>query len=182
MIFGMPSALFPELAFKRYGGSGLAPATIVGLLAGAPYAGALLAGATSGWVGRIRRHGLAITWSVLVWGVAITAFGLAHSLWLALPLLAVAGAGDFVSATFRSTIWNQTIPDALRGRLAGIELANVASGPLLGNAEAGAVSAWRGPTFSIVSGGLACLAGAALLAWRLPAFLRYRSDAGGETG
>lgn len=176
MIFGMPSALFPELAFKRFGHSGLAHATVVGLLAGAPYAGALLASATSGWVGHVRRHGLAITWSVCVWGVAITAFGFAHSLWLALPLLAIAGAGDFVSATFRSTIWNQTIPDALRGRLAGIELANVASGPLLGNAEAGVVSGLRGPTFSIVSGGLACLVGTAILAARLPAFLRYRSD------
>jgi MFS family permease len=182
MLFGMPSALFPELAFHRFRGSGLGAATMVGLLNGAPYAGALLATMTSGWVGRVHRHGRAILWSVAVWGVAITAFGLAHSLWLALPLLAVAGAGDFVSATFRSTVWNQTIPDALRGRLAGIELANVASGPLLGNVEAGAMSSWRGPGFSVVSGGLACLAGAALLAWRLPEFRRYRSDAGGEAG
>lgn len=177
MIFGMPSALFPELAFHRFAHHGLEAATVVGLLNGAPYAGALLATMTSGWVTRVRRHGVAIIWSVLVWGAAITAFGFAHSLWVALPLLAVAGAGDFVSATFRSTIWNQTIPDALRGRLAGIELANVASGPLLGNTEAGAVSAWRGPTFSIVSGGLACLAGAALLTVTMPAFRRYRSDA-----
>jgi hypothetical protein len=181
MIFGMPSALFPELAANRFAGSGLAPATVLGMLHGATYTGALLGTMTSGWVRRVRRHGLAIIWSITAWGVAITAFGFARSLWVALPLIAAAGAGDFVSATFRSTIWNQTIPDALRGRLAGIELANVASGPLLGNAEAGLVSRLRGPTFSIVSGGLACLAGTAVLALALPEFRRYRSGGGGET-
>lgn len=181
MIFGMPSALFPELADTRFGHTGLADATVYGLLAGAPAAGALIGTLTSGWVRRIRRHGLAIFWSVVVWGVAITLFGLSTSLWLALPLLAIAGAGDFVSATFRSTIWNQTIPDHLRGRLAGIELANVASGPLLGDLEAGVVSRLAGPRFSIVSGGLACLFGAGVLAFLLPEFLRYKSEYGGET-
>ncbi|HEU0133018.1 MAG TPA: MFS transporter [Mycobacteriales bacterium] len=181
MIFGMPSALFPELAAKRFASSGLAPATVLGLLHGATYAGALLGTMTSGWVRHVRRHGAAILWSVVAWGVAITAFGFATSLWLALPLIAVAGAGDFVSATFRSTIWNQTIPDHLRGRLAGIELANVASGPLLGNAEAGAMARLTSARFSIVSGGLACLAGTALIALLLPGFARYRSDRGGET-
>lgn len=181
MIFGMPTAVFPALAFERFARHGLEPATVLGLLNGAPYAGALLCTATSGWVRRVRRHGVAILWSVGIWGVAITAFGFATSLWVALPLLAVAGAGDFVSATFRSTIWNQTIPDSIRGRLAGIELANVASGPLLGNVEAGAVARWRGAQFSIVSGGIACLVGAALLAWRMPEFVRYESEYGGET-
>jgi MFS family permease len=181
MIFGMPSALFPELAATRFRHSGLDEATVYGLLAGAPAAGALLATVSSGWVRRIRRHGLAIVWSVVAWGVAITLFGFATSLWLALLLLAAAGAGDFVSAAFRSTIWNQTIPDHLRGRLAGIELANVASGPLLGDLEAGVVSRLAGPRVSIVSGGLACLAGAGVLALLLPEFLRYRSKYGGET-
>lgn len=181
MVFGMPSALFPELAATRFTSSGLETATVFGLLEGAPAAGALVGTLTSGWVRRVRRHGLAITWSVVVWGVAITAFGFAGSLWVALPLLAIAGAGDFVSATFRSTIWNQTIPDHLRGRLAGIELANVASGPLLGDLEAGVVSRLAGPRFSIVSGGLACLAGAGVLALLLPEFVRYRSEYGGET-
>ena len=180
MIFGMPTALFPELASGRFASSGLAAPTVLGLLHGATYAGALLGTATSGWVRRVRRHGVAIIWSVVAWGVAITAFGFATSLWVALPLIAAAGAGDFVSATFRSTIWNQTIPDSLRGRLAGIELANVASGPLLGNAEAGVVAKWRGAQFSIVSGGLMCIAGAAVLAVLMPDFRKYRSDAGGE--
>jgi MFS family permease len=181
MVFGMPSALFPELAATRFAGSGLDKATVYGLLAGAPAAGALVGSLTSGWVGRGRRHGHAIVVSFVGWGVALTAFGLSDPLWLALPFLAIAGAGDFVSATFRSTIWNQTIPDKLRGRLAGIELANVASGPLLGDFEAGAVSRVAGPRFSIVSGGLACLAGAGLLSLLLPEFLRYRSEHGGET-
>lgn len=181
MIFGMPSALFPELASTRFRGHGLDNATVYGLLAGAPAAGALLGTLTSGWVRRIRRHGVAILWAVAAWGVAITLFGLADSLWLALPLLAVAGASDFVSATFRSTIWNQTIPDHLRGRLAGIELANVASGPLLGDFEAGAVARLTSPRVSIVSGGIACLVGTGLLALMLPQFLHYRSEYGGET-
>jgi MFS family permease len=176
MIFGMPVALFPALAFGRFSSSGLAPATVLGLLNGAPYAGALLGTATSGWVGRVRRLGYAITWSVVLWGAAIAAFGFAGSLWLALPLLAVAGFGDFVSATLRSVIWNTVIPDSMRGRLNGIGLANVASGPLLGNFEAGAVAGVRGVTFSVVSGGLACIAGAGVLAAYLPQFFRYRRD------
>ena len=181
MIFGMPSALFPELAATRFAGSGFDNATVYGLLAGAPAAGALVGSLTSGWVGRIRRHGVAIVWSVVAWGAAIVAFGLSDSLWPALAFLALAGAGDFVSATFRSTIWNQTIPDNLRGRLAGIELANVTSGPLLGDFEAGAVSRLTGPRFSIVSGGIACIVGAGVLSLLLPEFVRYRSEHGGET-
>lgn len=176
MIFGMPTALFPALAFGRFASSGLAPATIVGLLNGAPYAGALLGTLLSGWVGDVRRLGAAIVWSVVLWGAAITAFGFARSLWLALPLLAVAGFGDFVSATLRSVIWNTTIPDAMRGRLAGIGLANVTSGPLLGNVEAGVVARFAGVTFSVVSGGLACIVGAAVCAAKLPEFASYRRD------
>lgn len=181
MIFGMPSALFPELAHRYAAVHHTDPETVIGLLTAAPAAGALIGTLTSGWVRKIRRHGLAIVWAVVVWGVAITAFGFAGSLWLALPMLAVAGFGDFVSATFRSTIWNQTIPDAVRGRLAGIELANVASGPMLGNLEAGAVARFFGPRASIVSGGIACLVGTGLLAMLLPQLLSYRSEHGGET-
>jgi MFS family permease len=181
MVFGMPTALFPELAHRYAGVHGSDPATVLGLLTAAPAVGALAGTLTSGWVRKVRRHGLAILSAIVVWGVAITVFGFAPSLWLALPMLALAGFGDFVSATFRSTIWNQTIPDAVRGRLAGIELANVASGPLLGNLEAGAMSRFFGPRFSIVSGGLACLAGTGLLALLLPQFLSYRSEYGGET-
>ncbi len=105
--------------------------------------------------------------------MAIIAFGLAESLWLALACLALAGAADMVSGLFRSTIWNQTIPDHLRGRLAGIEMVSYTTGPLLGNAEAGLVARLFGVRASVVSGGVLCVLGTGLLALLLPAFLRY---------
>jgi hypothetical protein len=103
-----------------------------------------------------------------VWGAAITVFGLVSWLPLALALLAVAGAADVISAVFRNTILQLTVPDGLRGRLAAIHIGVVTGGPRLGDAEAGAVAAIAGPRVSVVSGGLACLAGVALIAWRLP--------------
>jgi MFS family permease len=113
-----------------------------------------------------------------VWGVAITAFGLVHTLWPALLLLAVAGAADMVSGLFRGTIWDQTIPDHMRGRLAGIEMLSYSTGPTLGNVEAGVVARFTSVQTSIVSGGLLCVAGTALLAAALPAFLSYDGRGG----
>ncbi|HVE98806.1 MAG TPA: MFS transporter [Mycobacteriales bacterium] len=168
MVFGMPRALFPALAVTRYGGTG-----VVGLLYAAPYAGSLLATATSGWTRRVHRHGQAIIWAVAVWGLAITAFGFASSLPVALVALAVAGAADMVSGLFRMTVWNQTIPDHLRGRLASIEMVNYASGPLLGDAEAGVVARLTSLQTSVVSGGLLCLAGLVGVVAFLPEFVRY---------
>lgn len=168
MFFGMPIALFPALAASRYGGPG-----VLGLLYAAPAAGAFVISATSGWAGRIRRHGLGILVSASVWGVAIVGFGLARELWLALLCLAVAGAGDMCSGLFRSTLWNQTIPDELRGRLAGIELISYSSGPALGNVEAGGVAALTSPATSVVVGGALCVAGTAAFAVLLPRFRRY---------
>jgi MFS family permease len=169
MIFGMPRALFPALGSGLGGG-----ARVVGLLYAAPYAGALVGTLLSGWVGRVRRQGLVVMVSVAAWGLAITAFGFARSLWLVLLLLALAGAADLVSAVFRSTILQTVTPDALRGRLSAVELVVVASGPLIGDAEAGIVAAIAGSVrFSIVSGGLACLAGVAVLAAAVPSFWRY---------
>ncbi len=133
MFFGMPMALFPAIATKFGGAS-------VGLLYAAPSAGAFVASVASGWSARINRHGLAVTIAAAIWGLAIVAFGFANHLWLALLCLAIAGASDMVSGLFRMTIWNQTIPDHLRGRLAGIEMVSYMSGPMLGNAEAGIVA------------------------------------------
>jgi MFS family permease len=166
MFFGMPMALFPAIA-RNFGGSS------VGLLYAAPAFGSLLATLTSGWTKRVHRHGLAVSVAAACWGVAIIAFGLAESLWLALACLALAGAADMVSGLFRSTIWNQTIPDHLRGRLAGIEMVSYTTGPLLGNAEAGLVARLFGVRASVVSGGVLCVLGTGLLALALPAFLRY---------
>ncbi len=164
MVFGMPRALFPALGTGLFGGG---PAT-VGLLYAAPGAGALVGALLAGWVGSVRRQGRAVLVAVAVWGLAITVFGLAAWLPLALVLLAVAGAADVFSAVFRNTILQLTVPDGLRGRLSAIHIAVVTGGPRLGDAEAGAVAALAGPRFSVVSGGLACLAGAALIAWRIP--------------
>jgi MFS family permease len=167
MVFGMPTALFPAIA-SRYGGAGA-----LGLLYAAPSVGSLLANATSGWTGRVRRHGRAILVAAGVWGAAIAVFGFAERLWLALALLALAGAADMVSGIFRLTIWNQTIPDHLRGRLAGIELLGYSTGPLLGNLEAGAVAAAFGVRVSVVSGGLLSLVGVGVVALLMPVFRAY---------
>jgi MFS family permease len=167
MFFGMPMALFPAIATK-FGG-----AEVLGLLYAAPSVGALLASLTSGWASRVHRHGLAIIWAAAAWGLAITAFGLAMQLWVALVFLGLAGAADMISGVFRGTLWNQTIPDRLRGRLAGIEQVSYSSGPLLGNLEAGVVASLASVRASVVSGGVLCMIGVGLFALALPAFRRY---------
>ena len=168
MVFGMPSALFPAVGDHLGGG-----ATTVGLLYAAPSAGALAASLVSGWMTRVRRQGLGVFVAAGIWGVAIGLFGLANSVWLALVTLALAGAADFVSAVLRSTILLTATPDTMRGRVSGIELAQVASAPALGNLEAGVVASLTSLRFSIASGGLACVAGTALCALAFPALLRY---------
>ncbi len=167
MFFGMPLALFPAFA-EELGGAGA-----LGLLYAAPSVGSLLATATSGWTGRLHRHGLAVCWAAVGWGVAIAALGLAPNLGLALLALTLAGAADMLSGIYRGTIWNTTIPDHLRGRLAGIEQVSYSAGPLLGNLEAGVVASFAGIRASIVSGGVLCVAGVGLAALVLPAFRRY---------
>ncbi len=176
MVFGMPRALFPVLALTQFDEG----AEVVGLLFAAPAVGAFIGAATTGWVGRVRHQGLAVIWAVVVWGAGITAFGLVDSnLWLALFFLAVAGAADVISAVFRNTILQVTVPEHLRGRLFGIHILVVTGGPRLGDLEAGLVAAAFNPTVSVVSGGLLCIAGAGLVAWRVPAFRRYHA---GEEG
>jgi MFS family permease len=167
MFFGMPNALFPAFA-QKFGGAG-----VLGLLYSAPPIGSLVATMTSGWTKKVHRHGLAVILAAGVWGVGIVLLGLAPSLGLALAALALAGAADMISGIFRSTIWNQTIPDRLRGRLAGIEQVSYSSGPLLGDVEAGIVGSLAGVRASIVSGGVLCIVGVAVAAVLLPAFRRY---------
>lgn len=173
MVFGMPRALFPVLAMSQFHRG----AAVVGLLFAAPAVGAFVGATTSGWVGRIRHQGLAVIWAVVLWGAGITAFGLvgAH-LWLGMFFLAVAGAADVISAVFRNTILQVTVPGPLRGRLFGIHILVVTGGPRLGDLEAGLVAAAFSPMVSVVSGGLLCMAGAGLLGWRVPAFRRYHAS------
>ena len=174
MVFGMPRALFPALALKRFhGGAG-----ILGLMYAAPYAGALAASLLSGWIGHVRRQGLVVAIAAALWGVAIAAFGFAGSLWAGLLLLAAAGAADNVSAVLRGTILWTLTPDPLRGRVSGIEFAQVAATPALGNVEAGLVASLTSLRFSVVSGGLACVAGTVVIALAVPALIRYEARAG----
>jgi MFS family permease len=172
MVFGMPRALFPALAATRFGGG----TQVLGFLYAAPGAGALVGALTTGWVGRVRRQGLAVIVAVVIWGAAITCFGLVSWLPGALILLAVAGWADVISAVFRNTIIQLTVPDALRGRLSGLQTAVVSGGPRLGDLEAGAVATAFGDTVSVVSGGLACIAGAIVLARLLPGFRRQQAQ------
>jgi MFS family permease len=175
MFFGMPMALFPQLA-QGYGGN-----AVVGLLYAAPPAGAVVATLTSGWTRRVHRHGRAVAYAALGWGLAIAAFGFAGTLWTALLFLALAGGADAVSGVFRATIWNETIPDRLRGRLAGVEMISWSSGPMLGNARAGIAESFAGLRGSVVGGALVCVAGTIVLAALLPRFLGYDSRHGATT-
>ena len=168
MVLGMPSSLFPALAqhiFRH-------PAS-VGFLFAAPAVGAFLISLLSGWAVRVGRQGVAIVVCVSLWGLAITAFGFTRTLWVALVLLGIAGAADQVSAIFRSTIVLTVTPDHMRGRLGGIEFAQVASTPSLGNLEAGVVAQLTSLRFSVVSGGIGCVLATLAVAAAFPVLLRY---------
>ncbi|MDO8308619.1 MAG: MFS transporter [Actinomycetota bacterium] len=173
MVFGMPRALFPAIAVTWYGGSTRDVALVLGLLSAAPAMGALVSGVLSGPLGRVRWQGRAIVGAILVWGAAITCFGLVRWLPLALLFLAIAGAADNVSAVFRSTILQSATPDEYRGRLQGVFTVVVAGGPRLGDVEAGVVAAAFGEAVSVISGGLACIALSVGLVAKSPSFLRY---------
>ena len=169
MLFGMPEALFPAIA------QGLGGASVLGLMYAAPAVGAFLLAATSGWTRRVHRHGMGVIVAATLWGAAIIGFGVVPGLVGALVFLAVAGAADATSGIFRTLVWNQTIPDSLRGRLASIELLSFSSGPTLGNFESGVVASLLNVRFSIISGGVLCVVGCLACALALPAFRRYDS-------
>ena len=166
MFFAMPQALYPALAVF-YGEH------YVGFFPAAIAAGALLASVTSGWTKNIHRHGLMVTVAAVLWGVAIIAFGLTNSLVLALLFLGAAGFFDMISGIFRGAIWNQTIPNYLRGRLASIEMISYMSGPMLGSAKMGIVAENFGVKTALVSGGILCVVSVAGAALFLPKFRTY---------
>jgi MFS family permease len=170
MIFAYPNALFPFLAAELHA------RWATGLMFAAPSVGAFGVTVFSGWMGRVRRHGLAIALSAAGWGLAMAGFGLSPDLYAALACLIAAGAADMVSGIFRSTLWNQTIPDALRGRLAGVELLSYGVGPPAGSLRAGVVASLVSTRFSLVSGGLFCVGAVAVIAGLLPGFVRYESE------
>jgi len=168
MTFAMPMALFPSMS-ENWGG-----AQSLGWLYSAMAMGFLASTLISGWSRKVERHGVAVIAGATVWGIAIVGLGFAQGLLSALLCLALAGAGDNVSAIFRGTIWNETIPGDLRGRLAGVEMISYLSGPLIGNVRAGWVASMSSNRVSIVSGGFVCIAGILLCIPLLPAFWRYR--------
>ena len=171
MTFAMPLAVFPALAAK-WGGS-----MAVGYLYSAMSVGGLLVTIFSGWTRNVQRRGAAVVIAAACWGLAIIALGFADSLPIAVACLVLAGAADMVSGLFRMTIWNETIPTHLRGRMAGIEQLSYMTGPLLGNARAGFMAERFGLARSIIAGGMICVAGVAACVPLLPAFWRYRKSA-----
>ena len=172
MLFGAPYALFPQIA------AGLGGPAVLGLLYAAPDAGAIIVSLTSSWARHVQRHGRAIVLAVCGWGVAIAAFGFAPNLWLAVAALAAAGGADMVSGLFRLTMWNQTIPASLRGRLAGIEMISYTTGEPVGNLEAGVVASVTGSVrIAVVSGGLLSLVGALIVTVAMPKLWSYDARA-----
>jgi len=170
MIFGMPRAVFPQLADETFG----LGAAGLGLLYAAPSAGALLGALTTGWVKHVRRQGIAVVVAVAIWGAAIAAAGLSlFSLALTLTFLAIAGAADVVSAVFRGTILLEATPINLRGRVQALNLMVVSGGPRIGDLEAGLVAGAIGAGPSVVVGGLACLVGTGVVATRVKQLRAY---------
>jgi MFS family permease len=171
MFFGAPYALFPAYA------AGIGGPAVLGMLYAAPAVGAAVVNLSAGWTRQVHRHGRAIVLAACGWGAAIAAFGLAPGLWWGLAALGAAGAADMVSGIFRMTLWNQTIPARLRGRLAGLEMISYTTGQPLGNLESGLVASLTSSVrFAIVSGGIACIAGAAVVVATLPMLWRYDAD------
>jgi MFS family permease len=173
MVFGFPSALFPVLALSVFnvGAPGL------GLLAGAPAAGALIASVLSGALSRMHRKGLGVIIFVTLWGLAITLFGLSgFSFPLALLFIALAGAADIAAAVLRASIVQASTPDEMRGRVTSINLLAVTAGPRLGDLEATAIASVTSPAFSIVLGGVLCIAATLAVARRFPALRAYTDE------
>jgi len=167
MVFAFPYVLFPFLAVE------LGAPWALGLLYSAGAVGSLIVSLTSGWTTSVHRHGRAIVLAAMTWGLGIALVGLTSSLWLVLLFLAIAGAADMVSGIFRSVMWNQTIPDEVRGRMAGIELLSYSIGPLLGQVRSSAAASLTSLRASFISGGVLCIVGVALSAIALPSLWNY---------
>ncbi|WP_155336903.1 MFS transporter [Acrocarpospora corrugata] len=170
MSFAMPRALYPEMTALRFGGSGIA----YGWLSAAIALGAVVGGVFSGWVGRVRRQGLALTAVIAVWGVTVAVAGLAQALWLMVLLLAFSGFADLVSAVWRQTILQTYAPDAMRGRLQGVFFVVVAGGPRLGDLRAGTTASTFGLVPAWVGGGLLCAVTVVVVGLAVPSFRRYQ--------
>jgi MFS family permease len=179
MVFGMPRALFPEMAERTFGdppGGGLA----LGVLYAAIPIGAVLAGIGSGWLSRTRRQGVAVSGAIVVWGLAMAAFGLSHSLWLAGLCLAVGGGADMVSMVLRGTMLQVAATDEMRGRMQGVYTVVVAGGPRVADLLHGTIGAAVGTTAATTGGGLLVVVALVTAVALLPAFWRYQAPVPGE--
>ncbi|WP_231486526.1 MFS transporter [Candidatus Blastococcus massiliensis] len=172
MCFAWPQAVFPELSETRFTDS---PNSLGWLFAGVSI-GALLMGLTSGWVSRVDRQGAVVLGAIAVWGVAIVGFGWANSLWLAVLCLAVAGAGDMVSAVLRSSMLQLAAPEEMRGRMQGVFIVVVAGGPRLGDLRAGALASAASVSVAMVSGGVIVVLAMVLVAVVVPSFWLFRAS------
>lgn len=182
MVFGMPRALFPQIATESFGDP-LSGGTALGLLFAAMSVGAVVGGVFSGWIPRVRRQGLAVLVCVALWGVAMVVFGLVVAaaspggsalwLWLALAALAFGGAVDMVSAAFRQAILLDSATDEMRGRLQGVFIVVVAGGPRIGDVAHGVAAASVGTAVAASGGGVLVVIGVVICAVAFPAFLRY---------
>ena len=186
MVFGMPRALFPELADTAFEGPSEGGMAFALLFAAIP-AGAVVGGVLSGWVSRVERHGLAVIVSIVVWGLAVTGFGVAAllaplaptpMLVLAVVLLAIGGAADMASSAFRNAMLLDAASDALRGRLQGIFIVVVAGGPRIADVAHGAAAATTGAAVAAAGGGVLVVVGTVVAALAVPAFVRYRITRG----
>ena len=162
MTFAIPLALLPFMATE------LQAEWAQGLLFSAGAVGALIASAASGWTSGVHRHGRAIAISAALWGAAMIGVGFSGNIYLALAFLVFAGGADMYSGMFRDVLWNSTIPDAMRGRLAGLEVLSYGLGPVAGQVRGGAVAAGFGARVALWSGGLACVAAVGLICRALP--------------
>lgn len=174
MAFGLPRAVFPEMSQTVFGDPpGGGPA--LGLLYASMAIGVAVAGLFSGWLGRVRRHGVAVTLAICLWGLAVVAFGLTSSLWLAVLFLAVGGAADMVSSVFRHSMLQSVATDEMRGRMQGVFLVVVAGGPRLADVWHGSAAAAVGPSAAVVAGGVAVVVGAVVVVRCFPVFWAYRA-------
>ncbi len=189
MVFGMPRALFPEIAHVNFGGPDSGGIVFALLFAGIPI-GAVIGGVFSGWVSRVERQGVAVLAAVIVWGLAMVGFGVAvmfadHWQWpmlvVAVLMLVIGGAADMASAAFRTSMLQSAASDAVRGRLQGVFTVVVVGGPRIADVAHGAVAASIGAAATAAGGGVLVVIATVLAAVAFPAFVRYKVVAATRT-
>jgi MFS family permease len=164
MVFGMPRALFPQMAEQTFGGPPGGGAAL-GLLNAGLAIGSLIGGLTGGWIQRVHRQGIAIIAAIVLWGASMALFGISSPLWLAVLFLAIGGWSDLVSAVYRSTLLQVEATDEMRGRMQGVFTVVVAGGPRLADLVHGLVASWTSTTVAVTGGGIVCVVLVLVVGW-----------------